>query len=78
MSPKRRVTWGFPISIQNKGIIYALRIGASGEVRFSLLNDENYGNLPCFFFALATRELQLDFVLIVINMLINPLDDYVC
>lgn len=47
-------------------------------MRFSLLNDENDGNLPCFFFALATRELQLDFVLIVINMLINPLDDYVC
>lgn len=47
-------------------------------MRFSLLNDEYNGNLPCFFSALATRELQLDFVLLVINMLINPLDDYVC
>ena len=46
-------------------------------MRFSLLNDENNGNLLCFFFALATRELRLDFVLLVINMLINPLDDYV-
>lgn len=75
MSPKK-VYEDFLLPFRTR-TLFMPKAEANGEVRFSLLNDENNGNLLCFLFCLSYQELRLDFVLLVINMLINPLGDYV-
>lgn len=58
-SPKISPT--FLQNLEPGHFFYALRIGDSGEVHFPVLNDESYGNLPCFLFCLSYQEVPIRF-----------------
>lgn len=54
-----------------------LRIEDSGKVYFLLLNDESYGNIPCFLFCLSYQEAPIRFY-VYCNKYINQSFGLVC